>query len=47
MAGSGLRQEAEATIAEPVPLLPGQARYPRPLVMLPTARLRPGDVSSW
>lgn len=47
MAGSSLRQEAAAIIAEPVPLLPGQARYPRPLVMLPTARLRPGDLSSW
>ena len=47
LAGSSLHQEAAATIAEPVPLLPGQARYPRPLVMLPTARLRPGDLSSW
>ena len=46
LAGGSLRQEA-AAIEEPVPLLPGQARYPRPLVMLPTARLRPGDLSSW
>ena len=46
LAGNTLRQEA-AAIVEPVPLLPGQARYPRPLVMLPTARLRPGDLSSW
>jgi O-antigen ligase len=43
----GRRQEAAAVITEPVPVLPGQARYPRPLVMLPTARLRPGDLSSW
>ena len=35
LAGSSLRQEA-AAIIEPVPVLPGQARYPRPLVMLPT-----------
>jgi O-antigen ligase len=47
LAGSSLQQEAAAILAEPVPVLPGQARYPRPLVMLPTARLRPGDLSSW
>jgi len=46
LAGSSLRQEA-AAIIEPMPVLPGQARYPRPLVMLPTSRLRPGDLSSW
>jgi len=46
LAGSSLRQEA-AAILEPVPVLPGQARYPRPLIMLPTSRLRPGDLSSW
>ena len=44
----------EAGVAAPGPIrellshvLPGQARYPRPLVMLPTSRLRPGDLSSW
>ena len=46
LAGGRRRQET-AVVAEPVPILPGQARYPRPLVMLPTARLRPGDLSSW
>ena len=46
LSGDSPRQEA-AAIVEPVPLLPGQARYPRPLVMLPPARLRPGDLSSW
>ena len=47
VAGSSLRQEAAGIMEEQVPVLPGQARYPRPLVMLPTARLRPGDLSSW
>jgi O-antigen ligase len=47
MAGNRLREEALAIPAGAIPMLPGQARYPRPLVMLPTARLRPGDVSSW
>jgi O-antigen ligase len=35
------------SVAEPVPVLPGQARYPRPLVMLPAGRLKPGDMGSW
>ncbi len=35
------------SLAEPVPVLPGQARYPRPLVMLPAGRLKPGDMGSW
>lgn len=30
----------------PVPLAPGQARYPRPLRVLPPSRLRPGDMGS-
>jgi O-antigen ligase len=47
MLGNRLHEEAAAMQGRPVPMLPGQARYPRPLVMLPTARLRPGDVSSW
>jgi len=38
--------EAQAAVA-PVPVLPGQARYPRPLVMLPAGRLKPGDMGSW
>lgn len=28
------------------PIAPGQARYPRPFKVLPSARLRPGDMSS-
>ena len=46
LAGTSLQVEA-GTLVEPVPMLPGQARYPRPLVMLPTTRLRPGDLTSW
>jgi O-antigen ligase len=45
-AGRRLDTEAQA-VTEPVPVLPGQARYPRPLVMLPAGRLKPGDMGSW
>ena len=41
-----LAQEPQSA-SEPVPVLPGQARYPRPLVMLPAGRLKPGDMGSW
>ncbi len=30
----------------PAPIAPGQARYPRPLRVLPAARLRPGDMDA-
>ena len=46
MTGSSLREETRI-LAEWEPMLPGQARYPRPLATLPTARLRPGDLTSW
>ena len=48
LAGHSLgRDKAAASVAGPEPVLPGQARYPRPLATLPTARLRPGDLTSW
>lgn len=46
LTGSSLREET-SSLAGWEPMLPGQARYPRPLVTLPTARLRPGDLISW
>jgi O-antigen ligase len=45
-AGRNAQVEAQS-VAAPVPVLPGQARYPRPLVMLPAGRLKPGDMGSW
>ena len=46
LAGDPVDREAAAS-SSPVPMLPGQARYPRPLRHAPDSRLRPGDLSSW